>query len=109
MQNSSKGYVTPVELNSLICKKKELKSEGYMEGVQFTARNYSAVVLLCLKDKFDFSNEQLKKINNHINETFDNVCAGYLSLEDILDTLADEAGILLTLSETLYFKHANKR
>ena len=30
---------------------KKAKLQGYQEGVDFTITNYSAVVLLCLKDK----------------------------------------------------------
>lgn len=66
------------------------KEKGYSEGIKFTTYNYSAVMLLCLKDKFDFTTEQLKEIASEVNETFDSLCKGYLSLSDISDTLKEE-------------------
>ena len=70
-------------------------AKGYSEGMQFTVQNYSSVVLLCLKDKFDFTTEQLKEITTHINNTFDSVCAGYLTLDDILQTLKEENNLVI--------------
>jgi hypothetical protein len=66
------------------------KKEGYTEGVTGTVENYSAVVLLCLKDKFGFTSKQLQNVAWHINDTFDSVEKGYLSLEDIIQTLKEE-------------------
>lgn len=66
------------------------KKEGYTEGVTGTVENYSAVVLLCLKDKFGFTSKQLQNVAWHINDTFDSVEKGYLSLEDIIQTLEEE-------------------
>lgn len=66
------------------------KKEGYTEGVTGTVENYSAVMLLCLKDKFGFTSKQLQDVAWHINDTFDSVEKGYLSLEDIIQTLKEE-------------------
>ena len=66
------------------------KKEGYTEGVTGTVENYSAVVLLCLKDKFGFTSKQLQDVAWHINDTFDSIEKGYLSLEDIIQTLKEE-------------------
>lgn len=66
------------------------KKEGYTEGVTGTVENYSAVVLLCLKDKFGFTSKQLQDVAWHINDTFDSVEKGYLSLDDIIQTLKEE-------------------
>jgi hypothetical protein len=79
-------------INSLY--KEELaRKQGYAEGIRFTAKSYSAVVLLCLKDKFDFNTEQLQEVAKHISNTFDSVCEGYLSLQDIEQTLDEENDI----------------
>lgn len=69
------------------------KQEGYTKGVTGTVENYSAVVLLCLKDKFNFTSEQLQDVAWYINDTFDSVEKGYLSLEDIIQTLKEEDGL----------------
>ena len=61
-----------------------------IETVNFAVQNYSAVVLLCLKDKFDFTTDQLKEVINYINDTFDAVCDGYLTLDDIRKLLVSK-------------------
>ena len=66
------------------------KNEGYTKGVTGTVENYSAVVLLCLKDKFDFTTKQLQEVAWYINDTFDSVEKGYVSLDDIIQTLKEE-------------------
>lgn len=63
---------------------------GYTRGVKDTVQNYSAVLLLCLKDKFGFTSEQLKDVAGHIDETFDAINEEYLSLNDIIQTLKEE-------------------
>lgn len=66
------------------------KKEGYTKGVTGAVEHYSAVVLLCLKDKFDFTTEQLQDISFYVNDTFDSIEKGYLSLDDIIQTLKEE-------------------
>ena len=66
------------------------KQEGYTKGVTSTIENYSAVVLLCLKDKFNFTPEQLQDVANYIDDTLDSIDKGYLSLDDIIQTLKEE-------------------
>lgn len=69
---------------------KKAKAEGRQEGMKFTIENYSYVLLLCLKDKFDFSTEELQEVSEYINDTFDSIDEGYLSLEDIQNVLEEE-------------------
>lgn len=76
--------------------------KGRAEGINFTAENYSAVILLCLKDKFNFSTEQLIDVKNYVNDTFDSVCEGYLTLEDISETLREENDLELQFNGRVY-------
>ena len=62
---------------------------GFHDGTCQTVKNYSAVTLLCLKDHFDFTKEQLTEIAGHINNYFDSVCEGYVTLDDVLNTLEE--------------------
>jgi len=55
--------------------------------INSTVDNYSAVLLLCLKDKFSFTTEELTKVTCYINDTFDSIDQGYISLNDIIETL----------------------
>ena len=71
-------------------------AEGYTKGIQSTIKNYSSVVLLCLKDKFDFTADELHKVAVSINNTFDSICQDYLTLDDISKTLKEEDNIELS-------------
>lgn len=70
--------------------------QGYAKAMAFTVQNYSSVMLLCLKDKFDFTTEQLKELSEHVNNTFDSVCQGYLTLGDVSDILKEENNITIS-------------
>ena len=83
----------PKKKNTTFQQLLKAKQEGYTKGVTGTVENYSAVVLLCLKDKFNFTSEQLQDVAWYINDTFDSVEKGYLSLEDIIQTLKEEDGL----------------
>lgn len=72
---------------------RDAKEEGRQEGVDFAVVNYSAALLLCLKDKFDFTTEQLEEVAVRVNEMFNDICDGLLSLEDIVDVLKEENDI----------------
>lgn len=72
---------------------KRSRDNGYQAGIRFSVQNYSAAVLLCLKDKFDFSTDQLVEVTGYINDTFDSICQGYLTLDDIAATLKEENDI----------------
>ena len=75
--------------------------KGRAEGINFTAENYSAVILLCLKDKFDFDTKQLLAVKKHINDAFDSICTGYLTLPDIINTLHEENSIDIKFEKEL--------
>ena len=72
--------------------------KGRTDGVGFAVKNYSAVMLLCLKDKFGFDTEQLIKIKDCVNESFDAISENYLTLEDVARTLKEENEIDLHFS-----------
>ena len=73
-------------------------AQGRTDGVGFAVKNYSAVMLLCLKDKFGFDTEQLIKIKDCVNESFDAISENYLTLEDVARTLKEENEIDLHFS-----------
>ncbi len=87
-----------MKTNNLIWLMQQARDNGRKEGIKFTVRNYSSVILLCLKDKFDFTPEQLQQAAVYINDTFDSVCEGYLSLDDIDKTLKEEDDITITFN-----------
>ena len=68
-------------------------NKGYKDAIPFAIKNYSSVLLICLKDKFDFTPEQLSEVANHIDKQFDAINEGRLSFDDILAVLKDEDNI----------------
>lgn len=80
----------PKKKSTIFQQLSKAKQEGYTKGVTGTIENYSAVVLLCLKDKFNFTTGQLQDVANYIDDTFDSIDKGYLSLDDIIQTLKEE-------------------
>lgn len=83
----------PKKKNNTFAQLLTAKKTGIEKGVTTTVEKYSAVLLLCLKDKFGFTSGQLQAAAMHINETFDAVNEGYLTLDDIAQTLKEEDGI----------------
>lgn len=64
--------------------------DGYGRGMIYTVQNYSAVMLICLKDHFDFTTEQLQEISFHTNNYFDSVVKGLVTLDDVTTVLKEE-------------------
>jgi hypothetical protein len=62
-------------------------------AIIFTTQSYSAVTLICLRDKFDFTNEQLEELAEHIGAYFDNIMDGHVPLEEVVKALKEETGI----------------
>lgn len=65
-------------------------NKGFTDAVPFAIKNYSSVLLICLKDKFDFTPEQLTEVAIQIDKQFDAINEGRLSFDDILTVLREE-------------------
>lgn len=70
---------------------------GIIEGIAFGSKNYSAVVVLILKDKLELSNEEVKRVTADINNYFDSIVNGYVSFEDVETSLKEDYDIDLNL------------
>lgn len=68
-------------------------NEERREGMKHAVRGMSAAVGLMLKDKFDFTPEQLQKAFKELSVLFVYMKEGRLDLNDIEDTLREECGI----------------
>jgi len=66
-----------------------------LEVVRQTAKEYSAVVALSLRDELDFGRKRSVKFLEGVNERFGDIKAGRLSIEDIVETLDDEIGVII--------------
>lgn len=99
---SSKGknheFITACK-DSYIKGKKKGQEDGFIEGIAFSSKNYSAIVILILKDKFDFTNEQVQTATANINNYFDSLVRGDVSFGDVTQSLKDDYGIDLNFKQ----------
>ena len=49
--------------------------------------------MLCLKDKLGFGPVRAQRFMNNVEELFDSINQGYLSLDDVIQTVEEELNI----------------
>ena len=76
-------------------------NEGHTRGMLFAVQKYSSVILICLKDKFDFTPEQLQVVAAHANNYFDSICNGDVTFNDIAETLLEEDNLQISFDGTV--------
>lgn len=64
------------------------------EAVNQAITSAFAMVFMALRDKEDYSNEDLQRIWNNVNDIAECVTTGRIDVKDCLKTLEDEAGIV---------------
>lgn len=85
-RKAAKKKLAHKDLNVII----EQKAYNAME---FIVKQYSAAVMLCLKDKLGFGRVRAQRFMNNVEELFDSINQGYLSLEDVIQTVEEELNI----------------
>ena len=65
--------------------------------IDIVVHQYTCALAIVLRDKLDFGRTRLLRALEHVNDTFDSIDKGYLSMEDIKKTIADETGIDLVV------------
>lgn len=55
--------------------------------------DYSAAMMLCLHDKLGFGPQRAQRFAAQVEELFDSINNGYLSVEDCKQTILEELGI----------------
>ena len=66
-----------------------------LEVVRETAKEYGAVVALTLRDELDFGKKRTARFLEDVVERFGDVKAKRLSIEDIIETLGEEIGLII--------------
>jgi len=77
---------------------KELESiieERTRDAIKYTVRQYSAVVALCLRDKLEFGKKRAQRFMKDVDTMFGDVMAGYLTLDDVIETVEKELDITI--------------
>lgn len=77
---------------------KKVREEERAKTIIFSVQAYSAAMTMVLYDKFDFTEDQLQKIATEINDIFDSILQGYVTIEEIQSTMRDE-GIDISLTK----------
>jgi hypothetical protein len=72
--------------------KKLQKQEG-LAATDFAVSAYSAAMALCLHDKLGFGPVRAQRFMKQVEELFDSINQGYLTVEDVIKTVEEELGI----------------
>ncbi len=70
-----------------------IKAKTLKDAIDFAIKNYMACVALCLHDKLDFGHVRACRFMRDVDNLFDSINKGYLSLDDVLKTVKEEIGI----------------
>jgi hypothetical protein len=70
------------------------RTEG-LKAVNLTVHDFSVAVAATLHDKLGFGTMRLSKTLNDISELFDSINKGYVSIEDLEQTLKEETGVVI--------------
>ena len=54
-----------------------------------------AIFFTVLRDKEGMENERLRRIWDHVNDLSDGIAQGYVSVQDLMATLYEEAGLTI--------------
>lgn len=74
---------------------KNIKVKTSKDVIDFAITNYMACVALCLHDKLGFGHDRACRFMKDVDDMFDSINKGYLSLDDVLKTVEEEIGITL--------------
>ena len=72
-------------------------NEERSKVVEFVVHQYTCAVAIVLRDKLDFGRTRLLRTLEQINDTFDSIDRGYLTMGDIKKAISDETGIDLVV------------
>ena len=70
-----------------------IKEKTLKDAIDFAVTNYMACVALCLHDKLGFGHDRACRFMRDVDNLFDSINKGYLSLDDVLKTVEEEIGI----------------
>ena len=71
-----------------------IKAKTLKDAIDFAVKNYMACVALCLHDKLGFGHDRTCRFMRDVDNLFDSINKGYLSLDDVLKTVKEEIGIM---------------
>ena len=67
--------------------------------IDYVVKQYSAVLALCLHDKLGFGKVRAQRFMYEVDRVFESINEGYLSLDDVIETVEEELGIIIISEE----------
>ena len=67
--------------------------------MDYVVKQYSAVLALCLHDKLGFGMVRAQRFMREVDRVFESINEGYLSLDDVIETVEKELGIAIVSRE----------
>ena len=80
-------YKQPATLGDI----KKAKKQAEYEALTYAW----AIFFTVMRDKFGWGNIRLRRLWNEVNDKSDAIIKGYVSVQDMMDTLKEEADITL--------------
>ena len=78
-------------------RRKKLTAEdleaAYYSGVKYATSGLCAAFVMIMHDKFGFGTSRLMKVLNEVSDKFDSVQRGYMSIDDLRQTIKEEFNI----------------
>jgi hypothetical protein len=74
---------------------KQLTQQEGIYATRYAVHGYSVAFATVLRDKLHFGNTKLIQTIKQVEDLFDSINSGYLSIEDLEQTLSEEAGIVI--------------
>ena len=94
MTTLNRGTRRRLERNGVVLKELEsIIEERTRDAIDYTVKQYSAVVALCLKDKLGFGKQRAQRFMKDVDTMFGDVLAGYLTMDDVIETVEKELDI----------------
>jgi hypothetical protein len=85
-----------LERNGIVVKELEsIIEERTKDAIDYTVKQYSAVLALCLRDKLGFGKKRAQRFMKDVDTVFGDILAGYLTLDDVIETVEEELGITI--------------
>ena len=79
--------------------RKDIDKTELSRIIDYVVKQYSAVLALCLHDKLGFGKVRAQRFMREVDDVFDSINRGYLSLDDVIETVEKALGITIISKE----------
>ena len=75
-----------------------IEERARREGCRFAVEMMLGFPIMVLRDKYGFGRKRLEQFVDHVTELYDSFERGYITLEDLRDTIHAETGVTIELN-----------